>query len=224
MKSFDVAIPLGSVQIRVTDASDGDFQVVSPAPDLNSRRRAIADPAWTWLKQVHGDNVVEVDQPGEHAGSEADGAVTFVPDCPIAVTTADCAAVVLVADSGVAVVHAGWRGLVAGIIEKAGERLLAEGGRPVAAVVGPCIHPRAYEFGESELAVVEARYGSGVRGSTGDGKTALDMPAAVSAACRSASWPDPEIGTCTSGQNYFSHRTRADQGRQTVVAWIEPGP
>ncbi len=221
MKSTEIHIPTGVVQIRVSDASDGDFQVVSPAPDLSERRHAIASADWTWLKQVHGAHVVEVSNPGQHAGVEADGALTFRPSCPIAVTTADCAGVVLVAESGVAVVHAGWRGLVAGIVEKAAAQLLAAGGRPVRALVGPLIHPESYEFGGDDLEVVANRYGPSVRGATADGGTALDMPAAVTAACQAAGWPTPDVGPCTSSPSYFSHRVRGDQGRQTVVAWIE---
>ncbi len=221
MRSAEVVIPGGVVHVRITDASDGDYQVVSPAPDLADRRRGIVDSPWTWLKQVHGADLVEVGHPGQHAGSEADGAVTFTADCPVAVTTADCAAVVLIADSGVGVVHAGWRGLVNGIVEKAGKRLLHAGGGPIKAIVGPCIHPAAYEFGEADLAVVEDRYGPTVRGRTAQGATALDMPAAVAAACGSAGWPEPAVGSCTSSPEFFSHRTRGDQGRQTVVAWIE---
>lgn len=221
MESSEISTDVGVVQIRLTDVGDGDYQVVAPVDDLDERRRDVVDAPWTWLRQVHGSDIVEVRQPGEHAGSEADGAWTSTPGCPIAVTTADCAAVVLVADNGVAVVHAGWRGLVSGIVERAGARLLADAGNPVDAIVGPCIHPESYQFGEGDLSQVAEIYGPEVRGRTRTGDLALNMPAAVAAACRSAGWPTPTVGECTSSDRYFSHRTRGDQGRQTVVAWIE---
>ena len=44
---------------------------------------------WTRLTQVHGARVVTVTRPGEHAGAEADAAVTAVPGCALLVRTAD---------------------------------------------------------------------------------------------------------------------------------------
>ena len=68
-----------------TARADGDF-----AGDLSDRQ-----PGWTWLRQVHGAQVVVVRTPGEHAGVEADAAVTDTLGCPLVVRTADCAPVVL---------------------------------------------------------------------------------------------------------------------------------
>ena len=56
------------------------------------RPRSSTDP-WTWLRQVHGAGVVIVTEPGEHAGAQADAAVTAVPGAVLAVQTADCAPV-----------------------------------------------------------------------------------------------------------------------------------
>ncbi|MGI9595982.1 MAG: polyphenol oxidase family protein [Acidimicrobiales bacterium] len=216
-------IALGSgLEARVcfTDASDGDFRVLEPAPGLEQRRRAIVDLPWTWIRQVHGSTVLRVDRPGHHAGAEADGLITTATGCPIAVTTADCAPLVLLAERGVGVVHAGWRGLAEGIIERAGEQLRSVAGRPVSALLGPCISPSAYEFGPRELAQVAQRFGSTVEGRTEDGQPALDVPAAVALACEQAGWPEPGRPPCTSDARWFSHRTRTDGGRQTVVAWL----
>lgn len=219
-----VLIDGGTVRVFMTDRSDGDFQIRDPAPDVEARRRAIVDAPWTWIHQVHGTTVLEVSEAGEHAGAEADGLVTSAPGCPIAVTTADCAPVVLVAERGVAVVHAGWRGLVEGIIESAGERLINRAGRPVEALVGPCIHPNHYEFGFDEMVPLIDRYGEEIKGLTAWGTTALDMPTAVGRACLDAGWKVTDIGPCTSSDAYYSHRTRGDDSRQTTVAWIESAP
>jgi copper oxidase (laccase) domain-containing protein len=220
-----VAVPTtqGRVTVLWTERSDGDFHVDGPAGELDGRRRALKDQPWTWLRQVHGNRVVEVTEPGQWAGTEADGAVTAVADAPLAVTTADCAPVVLVAERGVGVVHAGWRGLAAGIVQTAADRLRTVAGAPVAALVGPCIGPAAYEFSADDLAVVTTALGPAVVGRTGWGTSALDVPAAVASACRAADWPEPgDQPSCTSGERWFSHRTRADAGRQTTVAWFEP--
>lgn len=210
-------------RVVFTDAADGDFRVVDPVPGLEDRRRDLVDAPWSWLIQVHGDVVHEVTTPGQHAGDEGDGLLTDRTGCPVAVTTADCAPVVLVAVGGVATVHAGWRGLTAGIVEKAATRLVELAGAPVASLLGPCISPTAYEFGPDDLAEVVARYGPEVAGRTVAGTPALDVPAGVAAACRAVGWPEPARPSCTSDARWFSHRTRADRSRQTAVAWIEDG-
>jgi hypothetical protein len=216
-----VPIPAGLVRVAFTDRADGDFQVNRPVSELEPRRRAIVDRPWTWLRQVHGNLVVDVTEPGEGAGVEADASVTVAACCPLAVTTADCAPVVLVAEGGVAVVHAGWRGLLAGVVERAAARLRAAGGEPVASLIGPCIAPGAYEFGGEDLDRAAAGLGDGIRATTAWGSPALDVPVAVAVACERAGWPAPQTTPpCTSDERWYSHRTRADGGRQATVAWL----
>lgn len=210
-----------------TSRADGDLAVGSGDPALDDRRRAIAPTPWTWLRQVHGAEVVQVDRPGAHAGVEADAAVTTTSGCVLAVHTADCAPIAVVADDGgLAVIHAGWRGLMAGVVEHAVGVLdaLVGGGR--AAVLGPCIHPECYEFSEFDLAAVEHRFGPAVRAETADGRPALDVPAASAVALGLAGVPlagsSPGCTACGSG--WYSHRARGDSGRQALVAWIEDEP
>ena len=69
---------------------------------------------------MHGARVVTVREAGAGAGDEADAAVTTVTGAVLAVHTADCAPIALVADGGgVAVAHAGWRGLADGVVAAA---------------------------------------------------------------------------------------------------------
>lgn len=224
----------GRVRVVFTGRADGDFRVGRPALELATLRRdllgrEIVDPAiaaqpWTWLQQVHGAEVVFVDQAGDGAGSEADAAVTIAPYAPLAVTTADCAPVVLVAERGFAVIHAGWRGLVSGVIDRAAAALADIGGEPVASLIGPSITSGAYEFGADDLDDAVAALGPEVRATTRWGSPALDVPRAVELVCRRLGWPDPSgPPACTSDPRWFSHRTRGDTGRQTTVAWLEPG-
>ncbi len=214
----------GTVRVVFTDRTDGDFSIHGDPRALTASRRSVIDRPWTWLRQVHGSDVVEVSRAGQWAGAEADGAVTTTPGVPLAVMTADCAPVVLIAERGLAVVHAGWRGLVAGIVETAALRLAdAGGGAPLRSLIGPCINPGAYEFSERDLARAVERLGSSVRSETARGTPALDVPAAVVAACGRAGWPaPPEVPPCTSDERWFSHRTRGEPGRQATVAWLEP--
>lgn len=218
-------VPAGRVLARATTADAGDFRVDGDQRELADRRRALHPGPWTWLRQVHGADVVEVHHPGGGAGSTADAAVTTTPGCPVAVTTADCAPLVLVAEAGVGVVHAGWRGAEAGVIGEAAHALARLGaGRPVASWLGPCIGPAGYEFGTEPLDRLAARFGPDVVGRTAWGAPALDLRAVVRAACREAGWAEPADPPCTTDQRWFSHRARGDTARQATVAWLAGAP
>ncbi len=220
-------------RVRCTDRADGDFRVDGPAAELAVRRRRVVDRPWTWLRQVHGARVVRVRNPGDGAGTEADAMVTRVPGAVLAVQTADCAPVVLAGDGVLGLVHAGWRGLVGGVIPAALEVMREEFAGDVHALVGPCIGPAGYEFGEAELDRVAAVTGPEVRATTDRGRPALDLPAAIRAICGAAgvtsfavvddgSGPDRPADTV--GEGWYSHRTRGDLGRQATVAWLESAP
>lgn len=187
------------------------------------RRRGLVDLPWTWLRQVHRASVAVVTHPGGGAGKAADAAVTAVPGAALAVHTADCAPVVLHGDGVVGIAHAGWRGLLAGVIPATVDAMRALGAGEVDAVLGPCIHAECYEFGADDLAAVAAALGDGVRGVTASGRPALDVPAAVRAAAREAGVRDvDDVDACTScdATRYFSHRARGEAGRQAAVVWL----
>ena len=184
-----------------------------------------------WATQVHGAAVAVVGRGADEAyGSagrclhlgEADALVVAGPGPAAAVLTADCGAVALASPEGVvAAVHAGWRGIVAGVVEEAVQRMRDLGATEVSGALGPCIHPSSYEFSEEDLAPVMDRYGPGVRGRTSEGHPALDLPAAVDAALRRAGVrPADGVDACTAASTrYFSHRARRDAGRQALVVW-----
>ncbi len=215
------AIDGGTVHIVSTDRAGGDFAVGEPAPDLDDRRAAIAAGPWTAPRQVHGIDIIDVGRPGDGAGIEADGSLTARPGCVLSVTTADCAPVVLVSTEGVAVVHAGWRGAEAGIVERAAAELGAFGA-PVAAWIGPCIGPEAYEFGADDLRRLVERFGPVAAATTDRGTPALDLFAVVSASVVSSGFPAPSRPPSTADPRYFSHRVRGERERQVTAAWIEP--
>jgi len=210
-----------------TDRGAGDLghageHVRAVRPDVDARRRAVVDLRWTWLRQVHGDRVVVVTEPGGGAGERADAAVTDRPGCALAVLTADCAPVALVGSGGVVgVAHAGWRGLVGGVLERTVDVMRAGGASDVRAILGPCIRPECYEFGVEDLARVARRLGDGVRTTTTSGAPALDVPAAVRAALSQVGVDDVhDVGVCTAcSPVHFSHRARHELGRQALVVW-----
>ena len=168
--------------------------------------------------------MITVDEPGAGAGSAVDAAVAFVPNAPVAVVTADCAPIVLVDDDGgsVAVVHAGWRGLVGGVIPAAVDAMRERGATSISAALGPCIHAECYEFDGPELDALVAEFGESVRSTTATGSPALDMPAAVRAALNAVDVALVlDVDACTScTPGYWSHRARTDAQRQATVAWL----
>ena len=98
-----------------------------------------------WLQQVHGSRVVEL---GRDHDLRADAAVCFEPDIVAAILTADCLPVLLCGRDAdcVGLVHAGWRGMVAGIIEATVQAMRCPAA-DLSAWLGPGIGPHAYRVG-----------------------------------------------------------------------------
>lgn len=217
---------LGAAEVRFTTTSDGDFSPPDETDDaaLRARRRSVTAAPWTWLRQQHGCNVVSVDVPGTHAGATADAVVAFIADAPVAVVTADCAPLVCVDADGscVAAIHAGWHGLMLGVIEAAVGVMRGRGATNITAALGPCIHPECYEFSDGDLAQIVDVFGADVRGVTKAGTPALDLPGAVRVALSRAGvelvHDEDACTACTPG--YWSHRARGDRARQATVAWL----
>ena len=208
-------------EIRFSDRREGDFGDCSP-----ERRASLAEGSWTRLRQQHGAAVLTVTAPGEADGTAADAAVTATNGAVLTVRTADCAPVALVATEGVvAAVHAGWRGLSAGVVEAAAAAVRRLGGRELRAYVGPCIHPECYEFGPRPLRDLARRLGPEVVSQTAWGTPALDIPAAVRAALRFGGIEHIiEANRCTSceAESWYSHRARGETGRHVLATWISP--
>ncbi|MBI2168954.1 MAG: laccase domain-containing protein [Actinobacteria bacterium] len=196
---------------------------------VENRRRALGalglSGTWVPMRQVHGAAVVDAGSIDGAAPAEADAVVVIDPKHVGAVLTADCAPVALVGPGGVAAVHAGWPGLLAGVVEASAEALRASGVEPRRALLGPCIRPCCYEFGEDKLADFEDRFGPAVRASTAQGTPALDIPAAAAAALRAAGVVHvSDLGICTScSPAYFSYRRDGDPtGRQALLVGRRP--
>lgn len=210
--------------VRFTDVGDGSFALSEPADDLEGRRSLVTEHPVTWLTQVHGDAVVNVIEPGDRSSSEADAAVTSVPGAALSVITADCAPVLLASPHAVAAVHAGWKGLFAGVLAAAVTAVRGHGDGPIRAWLGPCIRPRCYEFGGDDLDLVATAFGDQVRALTAWGTPALDVPRAVRSALGVLGVEElSDVGVCTAcSPVHYSHRARGEAGRQAAFIWLEP--
>jgi len=213
--------------------------VVPSAADLagaigENRRRVGAmlpsDPVW--LSQVHGRDVVVVTADtvaGLRASPpQADAAVTRTPGIVIAVRTADCLPVLFAARDGsvLAVAHAGWRGLAAGVLDAAIAAMDVPA-RDVVGWIGPAIGPNAFEVG----ADVHAAYAASDPGATAhfvplrEGKWLADLPAL--ARRQLAAIGVMEVagdGDCTytDARRFFSWRRDRSSGRMALLAWLAP--
>jgi len=165
------------------------------------------------MRQVHGADVRTVTGP-TGASEEADGLVTTEPGLALVVTTADCLPVGLAAGGAIAMLHAGWRGLAAGILEAGVQRLRAlAGSAPVHAAVGPGAGVCCYEVGDD----VAANFPGQVRGGR------LDLKAAASERLRAAGVVTVlDVDRCTMCEPdvFFSHRRSGPTtGRQGGLIW-----
>ncbi|MHB8682379.1 MAG: laccase domain-containing protein [Acidimicrobiales bacterium] len=219
---------------RWTGRTDGDLRLIGLAGAAGLPPVAAGGPLYR-LRQVHGAEVIAV---GETAGAVApawragpDGlppegdALVAGPDggC-LAVLSADCGAVALAGAGGVhGAVHVGWRGLVAGVLERALAAIEALGAGPVVAGLGPCIGPCCYAFSPGDLDAVAAAGGDVVRARRADGSPSLDLPGAIRAALAAAGAAvvvdDARCTVC--GPGSFSFRRDGTESRQALLVWSE---
>jgi YfiH family protein len=170
-------------------------------------------------RQVHGATVRRATEaPSDARPVEAeDGQATALEGHPALVFTADCLPVLLAADGAVAAVHAGWRGLAAGILGE-GVRALRELGAegPVHALVGPGARGCCYAVGE-EVHAAFAGYDARV------GERNLDLATLARTKLAEAGAAEiHDVGLCTicEPELFFSHRRdRGVTGRQAGLVW-----
>ena len=216
-----LSLRLGPAEVRFTGRDDGDFS--SQAIGRDERERAVTDRPWKTARQVHGARAVIVDATTATAG-DGDALVTTDPRVAIGVRTADCAPVVLASPAGViGVAHAGWRGLMAGVLASAVAGMRELGATTIDAALGPCIGAECYEFGEPDLATLASRFGEAVRATTATGRPALDVREGVRTALDELDVrlvEDMAICTACDPRGWWSHRARGDLERQATVAWL----
>jgi purine-nucleoside/S-methyl-5'-thioadenosine phosphorylase / adenosine deaminase len=179
--------------------------------------------------QVHGTTLRWVGEAEAGRGAfdgpsvigEHDGLLTAAVGLGLAISYADCVPVVIVADGpggpALATVHAGWRGMVAGIVGKAAAEV-SRGRRLVAAAVGPSIGPCCFTVDDELRRRFEARFPGSAGGAT------VDLWRCARMELEAAGVPVRAIvvaGLCTASDGrFFSHRRDAGTtGRHLAIAW-----
>jgi len=172
-------------------------------------------------RQVHGIRVAEAavgDRP------EADALVVRRPGLLVGVVTADCVPVLLVdrAARTAAAVHAGWRGMAAGVLEAA---LAALSSTRVEALIGPAIGGCCYEVGDEVRAAFQARTGTvtAAAWTTDAGRAHVDLRTAARLLLEAAGATRVQsLGPCTrcDARYHSFRRDRERTGRQlSFVGW-----
>jgi len=177
---------------------------------------------WTSVHQVHGARVVVVKQRVGALDLDADAIVTVQPSVPIGVLGADCSLIGLIGREGViGVVHSGWRGLLAGVIEQTIDQMRALGSGSIEAIIGPTIGPECYAFSPGDLVPIVERFGASVHGRTADGGDALDLVEGVTRSLiRAGVERHTRLGGCTScDARFYSWRAHQDEERHALVMW-----
>lgn len=198
-----------------------------------ARLQALLPSSPLWLEQVHGTRVADADREPEPA--PADAAVTRTPGRVLAIMTADCLPVVIAsAETGVlAVAHAGWRGLAAGVLENAIAAMGDVPGGLLRAWIGPAIGPRAFEVGDEvrvalvrgQAALDDAFAPTGTCDAAGRPKWRANLPMLAERRLRAAGVATVvQSGLCTVAQNdrFYSYRKEGMTGRFATIAWLTP--
>lgn len=226
------AAPFDSLNLGIA----GDAAVRDSADNLEENYRrlraavGLADRRRLWVTQVHGAGVCDVRCGGTFEnGVRADALVTDDPSRVLSVKYADCVPILLASADGraVAAVHAGWRGLVAGVIAAAVKRLEKVAARPAVtfiAAIGPCIGFEAFEVGSEVIEAFEKLMGSDAPLRAGrPGKGHVDLRQAAFLQLRATGLSHDAIDTtdlCTyteAGQFYSHRRDGSATGRMAAI-------
>jgi polyphenol oxidase len=205
-----------NVRAIVTTRPFGDMAEGSPG---RARLRAHLPAEPKWLRQVHGNEVIDADSAGDEP--QADAAVGRRRGTVCAVLIADCMPVILADANGgvVGVAHAGWRGLSDGVIEAT---VRAMGSRALIAWLGPAIGPRVYEVGEEVRAAFLPEEQSAFV-ATRPGHWLLDLYA-VARRRLGASGVKRVYGggfcTYSEPERFFSYRRERATGRMAALVWL----
>ncbi|MCC6579506.1 MAG: peptidoglycan editing factor PgeF [Phycisphaeraceae bacterium] len=178
------------------------------------------------MKQVHGQDVRLIEDATKlHDRPVADALATSRPGVALVVRTADCVPVLLASMDGrtVAAVHAGWRGVVAGIVPAAVQAMRQLGAEPaqLLAAIGPTLCRDHFEIGpEVAQAMRDAQLGAWVDQQPGEARPHAELSKVVSRQLRDMGIPDASIDACSCctwcHEDFYSHRR--DQGNTGRMA------
>jgi YfiH family protein len=202
-----------------------------------ARIRALLPAEPVWLKQVHGTRVWDADLAHAEETIEADAAVTTKTNTVLTVMAADCLPVLISSPDGgvIGAAHAGWRGLLGGVLENTVDAMQAKAGLSNAgqylAWLGPAIGSKAFEVGEEVRSAFDA-YGKehglpipdeafiAIDGKSGKYRANLYQLARQRLQNKGLIHIDGgEFCTVRDQADFFSHRRDGSSGRFAAFIW-----
>ena len=181
--------------------------------------------------QTHSTVTAFIDAPQE--AIKADALVTKTSGLAIGALAADCAPVLLsdTQNGIIGAAHSGWRGAFDGILASVAATMRENGGKHIAAVIGPCISKKAYEVGPEFIARFESNYTDDLdlfTPSKKSGHHMFDLPSFVQRQLARVDIEAHIINACTYADEarFFSyrrttHRNEADYGRQMSAICLQ---
>lgn len=207
--------------------SEGPFGTLNASATVGDLPAAVAEnlrrlaeaaevdtEALVTASQVHGTTVVRATSSGPR-GAEADALWTEEPEVAVGVRTADCVPLLLEDPIGrrVAAVHAGWRGVLDGVLARTLEALERAGTRceDVRLAIGPCARACCFEVDGDLPARFADAFGPGVVVRLpGKAKVHLDLPQALRLAALAYGVPEGQVevlpGCTMCDARFYSHR------------------
>jgi YfiH family protein len=214
--------------VRIERARHGDVSLAFAgrgAPANASavlRRLAATSVRLATARQIHSAAVLEA-RPGRCG--KGDALHTVEPDLALCIVTADCVPLLLSDGERIAAVHAGWRGIVAGVVSQALSRF--RDAAAVTAWIGPAIGPCCYEVGDDVACSIAAVAGPEAVRARGAGRPHADLPAAVELQLAASGVGAVETWRhCTrcTGEDWWSYRRDGPAaGRNYALIWRGDG-
>jgi polyphenol oxidase len=228
LRSGGVSAPPFDALNLGTHVGDEEQAVAENRRRLRTHLRLPEEPSW--MEQVHGTDVLDLDalsQTAANGAATADAALTRRTGRICTVQVADCLPVLLAARDGsvVAAAHAGWRGLAAGVLEATVQRLLVDPGQLIA-WVGPGIGPAHFEVGEDVRRAFLAHDAAAAGAFTDNPRGRWHCDLAVLARARLAALGVAAVfggAWCTYADpsRFFSYRRDGRCGRMAALIWRE---
>jgi YfiH family protein len=203
---------LGRTEVRFVGRGPGDRTGAAVA--------AGTPPELAWTRQIHSARVLDADT---GPCGEGDALITRRTDLALSVVTADCVPILIAAEAEIASVHAGWRGIAAGIVGMTLARIDSPPDQ-LTAWLGPAIGPCCYEVGDDVSAQVIAASDSKASLSERGARPHLDLHMAVESQLRKAGISQihrvPDCTRCSPDLLWSYRREGPRAGRNLAFIWM----
>ena len=215
-----------SLNLSAASTARASGDRIDAVTENRARVRGYLPSEALWLTQVHGATVHMAEESAPAAPPVADAAMTRFPAVVLAVQSADCLPVLLADREGtaIAIAHAGWRGLAAGVVDNA-VRALGIPPTRVVAWLGPAIGPDAFEVGvdvRDAFVTGDADAASAFRPKA-SGKWWADLYALARRRLARCGVHDVHGGglcTFSEPERFFSYRRDGETGRMAALLWL----